>query len=329
MTWYYDAGGGQRQGPISDQELDRLIAAGTVTPDTLVWSEGMAAWSPLREARPAAAENASAATSGTARCDSCGRLFPPSELIQIQDRHICETCKPSVIQQLQQGGTLPSALALHRHGPTWERRNELGMVPAAWQTLKEVLTKPAETFATMRREGGLGGPLLYNVILGSIGGIASLIYNSVMQFAGISQQQSTTQGALLAAGFGMGTIVIFAVLMPLFIAVFAFVYSGVLHLSLMICGGAKQPFETTFRVYNYSSGAAGALQVVPVCGAVVSTVWALVCMCIGMAKAHEITTGRAVLAVLLPTIVCCIGAFALIGAIIGLAIGAQTVQPTP
>ncbi len=181
----------------------------------------------------------------------------------------------------------------------------------------------------MRREGGLGGPLLYNVILGSIGGIAALIYNFALQLAGVSQQQGSAQNALAAAGLGTGAIVLIAVLMPVLIALSAFIYSGILHLSLMICGGAKQPFETTFRVYNYSSGAAGALQIVPVCGAVVSGVWALVCMCIGMAKAHEITTGRAVLAVLLPTIVCCVGIFAVVGAIVGVAVGAQGVQPTP
>ena len=51
MTWYY-ALGNERQGPIDDAALDRLIAAGTVTPDTLVWKAGMADWQPLSQARP-------------------------------------------------------------------------------------------------------------------------------------------------------------------------------------------------------------------------------------------------------------------------------------
>jgi hypothetical protein len=51
MTWYY-ALGNERQGPIDDAALDRLIAAGTVTPDTLVWRAGMADWQPLAQARP-------------------------------------------------------------------------------------------------------------------------------------------------------------------------------------------------------------------------------------------------------------------------------------
>src|SRR4051812_40524586 len=51
MTWYY-ALGNERQGPIDDAALDRLIATGVVTRDTLVWKAGMADWQPLAQARP-------------------------------------------------------------------------------------------------------------------------------------------------------------------------------------------------------------------------------------------------------------------------------------
>jgi hypothetical protein len=42
-SWFY-AAGGQQTGPVGEALLRDLIARGTVTPDTLVWSEGMAAW---------------------------------------------------------------------------------------------------------------------------------------------------------------------------------------------------------------------------------------------------------------------------------------------
>jgi hypothetical protein len=51
MTWYY-AIGNERHGPVDDAALDRLIATGVVTPDTLVWRAGMADWQPLAQARP-------------------------------------------------------------------------------------------------------------------------------------------------------------------------------------------------------------------------------------------------------------------------------------
>ena len=56
------------------------------------------------------------------------------------------------------------------------------------------------------------------------------------------------------------------------------------------------------------------LQIVPVCGAMVSGIWALVCTVIGISKTHNIPTGKAVLAVFLPMIACCVivGVFAAI-----------------
>jgi hypothetical protein len=53
MTWHY-AAGGRQLGPVDDAELERLLATGVVTADTLVWRAGMADWQPLSVARPQA-----------------------------------------------------------------------------------------------------------------------------------------------------------------------------------------------------------------------------------------------------------------------------------
>ena len=50
MKWYYGDAGNQ-VGPIDDVELDRLVGAGTVRGETLVWHEGMAAWQVLAVVR--------------------------------------------------------------------------------------------------------------------------------------------------------------------------------------------------------------------------------------------------------------------------------------
>ena len=42
----------------------------------------------------------------------------------------------------------------------------------------------------------------------------------------------------------------------------------------MIVGGANQPFETTFRVLAFSQGSIGPLQMIPLCGGLISVVWA-------------------------------------------------------
>lgn len=55
--WYY-ANGAERRGPHTDSELRALLAQGSLTPATLVWSEGLADWIPL-----SASELAPASTS--------------------------------------------------------------------------------------------------------------------------------------------------------------------------------------------------------------------------------------------------------------------------
>src|SRR5581483_7425122 len=42
-SWFF-ASSGQQQGPYPEAQFRDLIARGTVTPQTLVWCEGMAGW---------------------------------------------------------------------------------------------------------------------------------------------------------------------------------------------------------------------------------------------------------------------------------------------
>ena len=69
----------------------------------------------------------------------------------------------------------------------------------------------------------------------------------------------------------------------------------------------------------FAVGSAYPLMIVPVCGGLISGIWCLVVECVGLARAHQTTTGRALLAILLPLIVCCGGGLVLgmMGGILG------------
>jgi hypothetical protein len=95
------------------------------------------------------------------------------------------------------------------------------------------------------------------------------------------------------------------------IVIGSFIGAAIFHVCLMLVGGAKQSFETTFRVVCFSGGSVNPLLVIPFCGGFIVGIWKIVLYCIGLARAHETDTGRAVLAVLLPLIVCCGGGFLL------------------
>ena len=49
--WHY-ALDGEQKGPFSEEDFERLISAGVVGRDTMVWTDDMAAWETLARVRP-------------------------------------------------------------------------------------------------------------------------------------------------------------------------------------------------------------------------------------------------------------------------------------
>jgi hypothetical protein len=94
-------------------------------------------------------------------------------------------------------------------------------------------------------------------------------------------------------------------MLPIGVLLGSFLMAGVWHLALMIFSGANKPFEATYRVYCYVAGSCAWLGLIPFCGPFISFVWNLVAASIGLAKVHQIGTGKATTAVLLPLILCC------------------------
>jgi hypothetical protein len=211
---------------------------------------------------------------------------------------------------------LPPLPPVAASGLPWENRSEVGFFPALLETVRQVLLEPKAAFASMRQTGGLGAPLFFFVLVGSIGGAAGMLYQVVFNSL---QQPTTPEEQALVAMFASTAAIGFSImLLPVLFVVVAFVTAGLVHLSLIIVGGAKRPFEATFRVACYAGGSTAILQLLPVCGALVSSVWNFVCMIVGLSEVHGIGKGRATFAVLLPSVVCCglilAGVFALLAA---------------
>ena len=128
MTWYYAENNAQA-GPVSEEELRGLVAAGRINAGTLVWKAGMDNWTALSQAAPAVIPSVAAATPGklelmtdtaavkrpfgalmpeTALCNSCGQFKPVDELVMIAGQRVCAECKPMSLQKLQQGEIAPT-----------------------------------------------------------------------------------------------------------------------------------------------------------------------------------------------------------------------------
>lgn len=176
------------------------------------------------------------------------------------------------------------------------------LLEGLYETAKLIITSPSEAFARMSTTGDLGRPLVYAVIFGWIGVIASQIY----QLAFRGAMWSFIPNMPRQSEFMVGPVanVVTMIVAPVLILLGVFIGAAIIHLFLMMVGGASKGFATTVRVVCYAS-TTQVLQVVPFCGGIISAVWTIVLEIIGIAQAHRTTQGKAALAVLLPIALCC------------------------
>ena len=259
---------GAKLGEFTLEQIQQGLRTGQFRSSDLGWQSGMPDWRPLSELAGVAAPPAAGAMPA----------LPPITAAGVA------ADSPGV-------------------GLPWEHRAQLGLVKAWFDTVSLLITKPSEAFTMMRPEGGLTDPLLFGLIGGSAGGIVSIIFQGLFQsIPGIAGRND----AFNSLGIGVGVILlIYAVLMPLLVTVGMFIGAAVLHLCLMLVGGANRSFETTFRVVGFTAGAANLFSMIPFCGGIIALVYHIVLQCIGLSRAHPTTTGKALMAIFLPLIVCC------------------------
>jgi len=200
--------------------------------------------------------------------------------------------------------------------PSWERLEEEGFWRALFASIREILLEPANTFERMPREPALGRPLLFAVILGTAGAVITACYDLIgralwpsgmMMYQKWLEQIGAQPEELPISPVGMMAVGTLCgiVLAPIMIVISAFLLSGIVHLLLMLFGGANHGFETTFRTISYVMGATATLAIIPFCGRPLGTIWALVCAIIGLTRSQEAEGWQAALAVLLPLLLFC------------------------
>jgi hypothetical protein len=277
MAMIHVARDGAKLGEFSLEQIREGLGTGQFRPTDLGWESGMPDWRPLAEF---AVEKPST---------------PPLSEAAPGVPVIAATPPPGPAAEI---------------GLPWEHRQQLGFFKAFFDTVIMLLTKPSEAFVMMKREGGMTDPLLFGLIGGSAGTIVSILFQ-------VGLQAITGASHSFVELFGVGAVIGFLVLSPLLLALGLFIGSGILHLCLMMLGGAHRPFETTFRVVCFSSGATQLISMIPFCGGYVAGIYNIVLECMGLVRAQETTVGRALLAIFLPIIICCGICAVFLGMVIG------------
>ena len=192
-------------------------------------------------------------------------------------------------------------------GNPWERRADLGAVNGFVESLKLFVTAPTEAFAQTIRFGDYGSPLLFAIIVGWIGLTIGQVWETLMGASILSMLPPEIRNQVPFVMGSAGSFVFNVIFAPVFIIIGIFIWSAILHLCLIIVGGLGQSqagFEGSFRIVAYSTVAQLA-NLVPILGELICLVWTLVLAVIGAKVIHRTEQGKAVLAVLIPLVLCC------------------------
>jgi len=176
-----------------------------------------------------------------------------------------------------------------------------------FETVKLLTTSPGEAFRRMPVAGGVGRPLFYAIAVGWVSIAVAVFWNVLLQGMWLPFLESAEDLAGMGAMYGLtvGWGLLMVVLAPLFVIIGVFIAAAVLHLMLMIVGGATNGFEATVRVVCYTQTAQLA-GIIPFCGGIIALVWTVILYVTGFSTAHRTTQGKALVAVLLPVVLCCV-----------------------
>ncbi len=149
--WYYSKQG-QRVGPVSEAQLQQLVASGQLQPTDLVWKQGMTNWTSASNAGlfPCAAESAGppppTAETGHKFCRNCGKPVDEKAvacmscgLAPTNGNKFCRNCgaetNPAAIVCVKCGVSLTQMAS-----PTVQRTPQLYAINTVWPQLFESAT---------------------------------------------------------------------------------------------------------------------------------------------------------------------------------------------
>lgn len=256
-------------------------------------------------------------------CPHCGRDIPIAE-----DQHFCQFCgarldsrgEPDTEGRLQQalgavsesGETEGDATRPRDGYCPWEDQERLGLLVGMYRTVKESLLAPEAFFSMIPVRGGFVSPLLYAMIVGTVGAMASSLWGFAFENPIMSEAART--GSLTIIG---------GVLIPMIVLLGIVLSAIMLHGALLVIGGANERFEATFRVVCYTS-VGDLFSVIPIVGGLVGLACKLYLTLVGLKAVHRISTGKAAVAIMLPLlVVCAVGVLAVMTAIVSLGTGAD------
>ena len=204
----------------------------------------------------------------------------------------------------------------------WEAREARGLLPAFFDTVGLLVSRPSEAWERMRESGDTASPLLFGV---AVCWLSMAVQGILLRVIGMPLVPVFLERRFGRLGdFGGGALAVRLIVAPFVVAIGLFLGAAILHLCCMIVGAltnSRSGFEGSLRAVCYSEVSSLA-SIVPAVGPLIAVVWWIILAVQGVERMHRTTSGRAVAAVLIPVVVCC-GGLVLIALLVGAALFAR------
>lgn len=193
----------------------------------------------------------------------------------------------------------------------WENRQQVGLLKAYGETVKQSMLDPARFYQSITPQGGYDQPLFYALICMCLGTFFTLAYQFLFQsffsvLGAFIQMPSSSEGLGIGLGLGFYFFIALASLIaaPVFCFIQLIINTAIYHLCLWALGASPNGIVATFRAICYSQGPQ-LLQIIPFLGSFVTLVWQLVILYNGFRKLQNASSGQSLAAILLPILFMC------------------------
>ncbi len=186
----------------------------------------------------------------------------------------------------------------------WEDSIERGFFQDVFFKVKDVLFEPARFFRNLPPDEEIKESLSFGLLLGSLGSMLGLFWQVIMAVSGIFFPVIP-----FFSHFAMGIVflVVVIVAIPLLVVIGLFVKSCIIHFGLFVVNAGKNGYKTTFRVVAYTQ-ATEIFGIIPFVGSLISGIWGIIVLIVGLREAHGTSVLRVIMALLIPVILLVIAA---------------------
>ena len=165
-------------------------------------------------------------------------------------------------------------------------------------TVRRVVLQPVGFFAGLPRSGSLLNPLIFALICTEI----SAILGGILRLAGVGEGFVAGYGFQVPENQDFGEFIGSVIFAPIGGVIGVFVVAGIGQLVVrLVVGATNSGFGATFRVASYT-GVTSLVSWIPIIGGLLA-LYGIYLAVVGIREMHGMTTGKAVLVVLIPVIV--------------------------